>query len=258
MVDIQLVEPSNKNQVNEFVQFHYDLYKSCPQWGTPFYSDIKMMLNKNKHPFFEHSDADYFIARQNGKVVGRIAAIENKSYNRHHHSNDASFYLFDSIDDQQVANALFDALRDWVHKRGLTRIVGPKGFSGLDGYGILVEGFEHRQMMNMMNYKLSLLSTFFLNRLVSKKRMNLSPVIFKPMLSICPRKYMKFLDGLRTRSFWVKHFKSKKELVEWGPRMGEIYNNSFINNWEYYPLTQKEIKYSIDNVLMVAIPNILS
>ncbi len=64
------------------MKFHYDLYKNCPQWVPPFIADIKMMLNKQKHPFYEHSDADFFVAKRDGKVVGRIAAMENKPYNQ--------------------------------------------------------------------------------------------------------------------------------------------------------------------------------
>ena len=152
MVEVQQVDLSNKKEIKEFIQFHYDLYKGCPQWVPPFIVDIEAMLNKKKHPFYEHSDADFFVARREGKIVGRISAIENRSYNQYHHSKLASFYLFDSINDQEVADALFNALADWARKRGLNRLVGPKGFSALDGYGILVEGFEQRQMMNMMNY----------------------------------------------------------------------------------------------------------
>jgi hypothetical protein len=152
MLTVDLVDCSSKSQVNEFVQFHYDLYKGTPQWVPPFYSDVKLMLNREKHPFFEHSEGDFFIAKQDKKVVGRLAILENKPFNRYHACKKAQFYLFDCINDIDVARALFVRAFEWCKKRGLEAVVGPKGLSALDGYGIQIEGHEHRQMMNMMNY----------------------------------------------------------------------------------------------------------
>ena len=101
------------------------------------------MLNHDKHPFYEHSDAEFFIAVKDGKDVGRIAALENKPFNAYHGTKDAEFYFFDSINDQEVANALFQTVFDWAKARGLNHIVGPKGMSPFDGYGIQVEGYDH-------------------------------------------------------------------------------------------------------------------
>ncbi len=87
-------------------------------------------------------------------MLGRIALLENKPSNKYHDKKVACFYLFESVDDQSVAEKLFENGYDWAHKRGLNQILGPKGLSSFDGYGFQVEGFEHRQMMTMMNYNL--------------------------------------------------------------------------------------------------------
>ena len=153
MVTIEKIDTKDRKKVNEFVQFQYDLYKGTPQFCPPFVNDIKLMLNRKKHPFFEHSLADFFLARdEKGKVVGRIAAMENKPFNEYHKVKKCQFYLFDVVDDQEVADKLFEAVFNWAHEHGLNEVVGPKGFSAFDGYGILIEGFEHHQMMTMMNY----------------------------------------------------------------------------------------------------------
>jgi hypothetical protein len=114
--------------------------------------DAYLPLNRKKHPFFEHSEADFFLAVQDGKVIGRICAANNKRFNDYHKTKKAQFYFFDAINDLEVARALFDAVTTWANERGLDTLIGPKGLSPFDGYGILVEGFEHRQMMTMMNY----------------------------------------------------------------------------------------------------------
>jgi len=152
MVTIEPLDLKNKKAVNEFLKLPFDIYKDIPQWVPPILSDIKVMIDPTKHPFYEHSDAECFMARQDGKVVGRICAMENKPFNTYHGTHIAQFYLFECINDQDVANALFERTFEWARSRGFNEVVGPKGFSPFDGYGIQIEGFEHRQMMTMMNY----------------------------------------------------------------------------------------------------------
>lgn len=135
-----MIDSKDKREVERFINFHYDLYKGTPNWTPPFRNDIKLMFDQVKHPYYEHSQADFIVAEDNGKLVGRIAAMVNNPYNEYHKVKNAQFYLFDSINDQEVADGLFEAAYDWSRQRGLTRIVGPKGFSGFDGYGIVVEG----------------------------------------------------------------------------------------------------------------------
>ena len=150
MVTIEKVDTNNKLQVKRFVDLPYKLYKDCPQWVPPLFIDAYLPLNRKKHPFYEHSEADFFLAVRSGKVVGRICAANNKRFNEYHKTKKAHFYGFETINDLEVARALFDAVIDWSTARGLDTVIGPKGLSPFDGYGLLVEGFEHRQMMTMM------------------------------------------------------------------------------------------------------------
>ena len=154
MVTIEQIDTNSASQVNEFVKFHYQLYKDVPQWTPPFISDVKIMLNKQKHPFYEHSEGDFFVAKDGNEIVARLGVMENKLYNKEHDKKNAQFYLFDSIDNIDVVKPLFDRGFEWAKTRGLDSIIGPKGLSAFDGYGVLIEGFEHHQMMNMMNYNL--------------------------------------------------------------------------------------------------------
>ena len=149
---IEKVNTNDKAQVRRFVALPYRLYHQHPQWVPPPQQDIALMLSREKHPFYEHSDADFFVALRDGQVVGRVAAIENRPYNACHGVKQAQFYLFDCEDDLEIAMALFEHAFIWAKARGLDTVVGPKGFGPLDGYGLLVEGYEHRQMMTMMNY----------------------------------------------------------------------------------------------------------
>lgn len=252
MLTIDKVDISSKAQVNEFVMFHYSLYKNCPQWVPPFISDIKMMMNPNKHPFYEHSDAEFFIARRDGEVVGRIAGLENKPYNKYHEAHQAVFYLYDTIDDQEVSNALFDRVFDWAHKRGLNQVVGPKGFSAFDGYGIQIEGFDHRQMMNMMNYNFDYYPKLVENKGFEKEVDFVSCFVDAKKFQM-PEKILEIARRVEERGkFKIKRFKDKKELISWAWPIGEAYNKTFVNNWEYYPFSQNEIKFLVDQLMIVA------
>ena len=152
MVTIHKIDTTDKSQVRRFVRIPYRLYNNHPQWVPPLFIDAEMQLNREKHPYHEHSEADFFIAERNGQGVGRIAILENKPFNRYHNTQKAQFYLFDCEDDQEVATALFNRAFEWSRDRNLDHVIGPKGFGALDGYGLLVEGYEHRQIMTMMNY----------------------------------------------------------------------------------------------------------
>ena len=252
MLIIEKIDTEDKSQVKRFVQFYYDLYKNCPQWVPPLFVDAYLPLNRKKHPFFEHSQADFFLAVRGGEVVGRICAGENKLFNEYHKTRKAQFYFFDSIDDLEVVQALFEAASDWARQRGLDTLIGPKGLSPFDGYGILVEGFEHRQMMTMMNYNYAYYPKL-VEALGFEKEVDFVSCYLPADAFKIPERVERIAEwAMKRGNLWVKHFKSKKELVGWAQRIGRTYNKTFINNWEYYPFTQGDVDYAVQNVFMVA------
>jgi hypothetical protein len=219
--------------------------------------DAEVQLNRTKHPFFEHSDADFFLATKDGRDVGRIAALENKRFNEYHKTTQAQFYLFECEDDQEVANALFERVFEWSRGRGLNHVVGPKGFAPLDGYGIQVEGYEHRQMMTMMNYNYPYYVRLVENLGFTKEVDFVSCYMSKESFHL-PERLYRIVERVKTRSnLGVHRFKNKKELVAWSKKIGHLYNDSFVNNWEYYPLTDREIQFVVDNILTVADPKLI-
>ncbi|MFZ3079416.1 MAG: GNAT family N-acetyltransferase [Bellilinea sp.] len=257
MITVELLDIKNKKAINEFVKFPFEIYKNIPQWVPPILSDIKVMIDPGKHPFYEHSDGQCFVARRDGKMVGRICAMENKPFNAYHGTHIAQFYLFECIDDQEVANALFERVFQWAHERGLDEVVGPKGFSPFDGYGIQIEGFEHRQMMTMMNYNpeyyVRLVETLGFQKEVDFVSCYIPAASFK-----LPEKvHLVAQKVLEKGKFKVKTFPTTKDLKAWADRIGEAYNNTFVNNWEYYPLTKKEIDYTLQTLLTVADPKLI-
>ncbi len=257
MVEIHQVDIHSKADVKRFIQVPFELYKGHPQWVPRFIVDVRTMLNPDKHPYYEHSDADFFIAVQDGRDVGRIAALENKPFNDYHQTKDAEFYLFESINNQEVANALIGTVIEWARQRGLNKLVGPKGFGPLDGYGIQIEGFEHRQMMNMMNYNYPYYRDLVENLGFTKVVDFVSSYIQPQKFQLSPKVRKASQIAQKRGSFEVLDFRNKRHLREWAGKIGQAYNKAFVKNWEYYPLTQREIDFVVDNVMTIVDPNLI-
>jgi GNAT superfamily N-acetyltransferase len=257
MLTIEKVDTGNKRQARRFVEFQYQLYKDCPQWVPHLFVDAYLPLNRRKHPFFEHSEADFFLAVRDGEVVGRICAANNKPFNEYHKTKKAHFYAFDSINDLEVARALFEAVFNWAGERGLDTLIGPKGLSPFDGYGILVEGFEHRQMMTMMNYNYDYYPKL-MEALGFEKEVDFVSCYLPADAFKIPERVGQIAKRVIERGkLKVKKFKSKRELIQWAPRIGKAYNKAFIHNWEYYPFSAGDIKYAVDNIFLVADPRLI-
>jgi len=252
MLQIEKVDTSNKKHVKKFIDFYYHLYQDCPQWVPPLYIDSYMQLNRQKHPFFTHSEADFFLAVRDGKVVGRICAAENIPFNQYHKTKKAQFYFFDCLDELEIARALFEAVFDWARRRNLDTLIGPKGLSPFDGYGIQVEGFEQRQMMTMMNYNYAYYASL-VEQLGFEKEVDFVSCYLPTTSFQIPERVERIAQRVQERGkLAVKRFANKRELVKWAPRIGEAYNKAFINNWEYYPFSPADVAFAVDNVFMVA------
>ena len=257
MLTIERVDTFSKAQVRRFVRIPFRLYHNHPQWVPPLFIDAEMYLNRDKHPYYGHSDADFFIASRDGRDVGRIAALENRNFNKVHGTRQAQFYFFDCEDDPEAAAGLFEQVIEWANGRGLDRLVGPKGFGPLDGYGLLVEGYEHRQMMTMMNYNYP-----YYVRLVEalgfEKEVDFVSCYVEVDKFRLPERVHRIAERVQQRgTLKVERFQTKRDLKAWANRIGAAYNQAFVHNWEYVPLTEAEIKFVLDNLMLVADPRLI-
>jgi hypothetical protein len=249
MLTTHQIDTTDRAQIHRFLRLPYRLYKNHPQWVPPPRPDIAVMLDRVKHPFYEHSDADFFIAEQEGEVVGRIAALENRPYNEYHDLKVAQFYLFECENDRAIAEALFARVTEWAHDRGLTKLLGPKGFGILDGYGLLVEGFEHRQMMTMMNYNYEYIPRI-VEALGFEKEVDFVSCHLDAQIYRMPERIHRIADRVRKRgNLYIKQFSGRRELKTWGEPVRKAYNRAFANNWEFAPMTSREADFVMKNAI---------
>ena len=252
MVSIEKVNTDNRLQVKRFVQLPYRLYKGWSYWVPPLYLDAFMYLNRHKHPFHEHSEVDFFLAIRDGRDVGRIAAIENKPFNRYHNTRKADFYLFECENDPEACTALFNTVFEWAKARGLDTLMGPKGMGPLDGYGLLVFGHDQRQTMTMLNYNYPYYQQL-VEALGFEKEVDFVSCYLPADKFRVPERVERIAQRVMERGgLKVKQFKNKKELMAWAPRIGKAYNNAFVQNWEYYPLSPREIDFVVSNIMTIA------
>ncbi len=257
MLSIQQVDTESKEQVNEFVKLPYKLYANCSQWVPPLFMDARLPLQRDKHPYYEHSFADFFLAKDEDRVVGRIAALENTHYNQYHGTRNAQFYCFECENNPEAAAGLFERVFDWAHKRGLNKVIGPKGFAVLDGYGLLVEGYEHRTIMTMMNYNYAYYPEL-LEGLGFQKEVDFVSCYVNMDNWILPERIHRIADRVKQRGvLGVQEFNTKSDLKRWASRIGKAYNKTFVNNWEYSPLTEREIALVLENMMTVADPRLI-
>lgn len=138
---IEIKEVVSKKDIKEFVEFPLRLYKDNPNFVPPLYSEEKALFKKET-VYSEQAESVFYIAKRGNETVGRIQGILQRVSNEKWNQKRVRFTRFDSINDQEVANALFSAIEGWAKQKGMEEVVGPLGYSDLDREGLLIEGFD--------------------------------------------------------------------------------------------------------------------
>lgn len=139
---IKIVEVNSKKEIKNFLNFPLKLYKGNKSYVPPLYADEKKMF-RSDYMYYDQSESKFWNAYKDGVMVGRVQAILQKAANKKWNQKRVRFTRFDSIDDQEVADALLKAVEDFAKEKGMTEVVGPLGFSDLEREGLLIEGFEY-------------------------------------------------------------------------------------------------------------------
>lgn len=150
---VNIIKVTTKKQLKQFIRFNCELYKGNPYFVPDLYEDMIGTLRKDRNAAFEFCEADYFLAMQEDKIVGRVAAIINHRANEKWNRKAVRFGWIDFIDDAEVSEALLATVEKWGKERGMTEIQGPLGFTDFDPEGMLVEGFDRvSTMATIYNY----------------------------------------------------------------------------------------------------------
>ena len=244
-------------EARAFLELPYDLYDSCPQWVPPLRAEARRMLER-RHPFFEHSPGEFFIARRGTATVGRVLALENTRYNARHGRRFAWFYLFECAQDPEAAGGLLAEVERWARRRGLASVVGPGGMGAGTGVGVLVDGFQHRAAMTMMGwnhpYYPSLLEQAGYSPFKHYYSARLELETFR-----MPERVHSLAEKVLARGrFRVQEFRGRRELLAVAPRLGRIYNTAIAaSHPDSYPYTESELGEVIRQFAQVAEPALI-
>jgi GNAT superfamily N-acetyltransferase len=237
-----------------FIKFPWRIYANDPVWVPPLLLERKEFLDQKKHPFYEHGDAALFLARSGGEIVGRIMASDDPSYNALHQTNVGCFGLFESIDDQEIANALFASAADWLRRRGRDEIMGPIDYSTNYVCGLLVDGFQFPPMLltshNPPYYSALIEGCGF------QKVMDLYAWWFANPAEAATR-LRRLSDALKKRQEVRLRHGNLRDIAGEARRLREIYNQAWGNNWGFVPFTEKEFEFMTHELKPILVPELV-
>ncbi|MEA3408617.1 MAG: hypothetical protein U9R48_11180 [Chloroflexota bacterium] len=249
------IDTGNRQYVKAFLRFPFVLYEDVPQWVPPFARQARLVLDREHHPFYEHSEAAFFLAREQEETIGRLAVLENRRYNLANDDAAAFFALFECRDTVDASRALFEAGFDWARRRGLRRIKGPRGFSHLDGIGLLISGFAHRPAMGIpyaLPYYQDLVEDVGFRKVddILSGHMTRDGRVPEKIHSISEQ-------AQKRRGLQVVSFRSRRDLLALAPRFRTLFNNSLGANEDNIPLTEKEVGMLARRLLAFADPRLI-
>lgn len=243
----------SRRDKSAFAKMPWPIYRDDPQWVPPLISEVKEFINRRKHPFYLHGDAQAFLALRGGRAVGRILVSDDPHYNQLHGTNLGCFGMFESVRDESVTHALLDAAAGWLRAKGRNAIMGPIDYSTNYPCGLLIDGFDTPPSV-MMNHNpphyAELLESWGLAKVKDLYSWWFTDP--KNMVEHWRRRAERLAErgGVSVRPFNPKDFDAEVE------RCASVYNDSHDANWGFVKLSEEEFRYSAKQIARLAKPDL--
>lgn len=237
--------PLDRSNLIKFTHFQIDLYKGNPYYVPPLVIDDVNTLTPSHNPAFDFCECACFMAYDDkGKAVGRIAAIINSAVNERKDAKELRFGWIDFIDSHEVSEALIEAASEWGRNKGMTKIVGPLGFTDLDHEGLLTFGYEELSTMaTIYNYP------YYVEHL---ERLGFKPEVewleyVMDVPDAIPERYSRIADIVKKKfNLRVLKYTSKKKIKrDYGHALFRLINEAYDKLYGYSPLTDRQIDYYV-------------
>ena len=238
MAQIEISRVASPAERDRFIKFPWQIYENDPVWVPPLLIERKQFLDRKKHPFYEHGDAELFLARVGGEVVGRIMACDDPKYNALHQSKVGFFGMFESIDDQQVASALLDAAADWLRQRGRDQIIGP-----ID-YSIVLTAYNppyYRGLIEACGFgkEIDLYGWWFSNPTEAVIRLR------------------RLAGALEKRREITLRQGNLRDLAGESRKLLQIYDQAWKNNWGFVQFTEREFEFMTQELKPILVADLV-
>ncbi|NMB74851.1 MAG: GNAT family N-acetyltransferase [Myxococcales bacterium] len=249
-MNINIRSVQTKAERKQFVMIPWRIYKDDPKWVPPLIQDRMETLDPAKNPFFEHGEAQLFIAERDGEPVGRVTAHTNRLHNEYHKDKTGFFGFFESIDDPAVARALLEAAEGWLKQKGCDQALGPESFSTNEEVGMVVEDRAGSPMI-MCSY-----NPPYYPRLLEACGYQKAKDLYGWYYTVgevpeAPRQVADAVaqhPGLKLRTVDMKNVLRDVRIVR------DIFNAAWSRNWGYVPWTEKEVEHSAEMLKLILIP----
>ena len=241
---IEVRPVAGRGEMTKFIKLPFRLHEGTV-WVPPLITERRKFLDRDKNPFFDHAEAEYFLAWRGDEVVGRISAQVDERWDQFQGGNDGMFGFFECENDPEAAKALIGAAGEWLRGRGRERVVGPMDFSTNDECGLLIEGYELAPLI------LQPWHPPYYAELIEGEGMTKSMDLlmwwlelggqmytdegFHPMIHELAKK-VEGEHGVTIRDF------RKKDLEAEITRFIEVYNSAWEKNWGFVPITEEEVR----------------
>ena len=209
-------------------------------------------MDKEHHPFYKHSEADFILVESGRKTLGRVAVLHHKNFCEFHKTNTAFFFYYEAVDDQEVANLLISTAEEWCKERQIDELYGPRGFLRSNCIGLLVEGFDQQPATGMDLQPALLPGTARPMRFREKH----GSFFRSPGVHIFDRRIHGGSEKkvLSRGNFVVQNFKNKSEMEAWIPKIEVVERKAFAEILDYIPSTQEEFELLARNIIAIADP----
>ncbi len=249
------VEPVRSGKdLHAFVTFPWRVYRDDPHWVPPLIGDTKNLFDPDKNPFFEHGEVQPFLARRDGEIVGRIAAIRNRGHEEFHDEAMGFFGFYEAMNDPEVTAALLEPVRTFLRERGLPRFIGPMNPSTNDDCGLLVDGFDRPPFVMMPHgrpYYDALLKGAGLEKAKDLLAYYIEGREVPERLERGGALVEKRNPNVTVRPFDKKRFASEVE------KFRTVYNSAWERNWGFVPMTDHEIDHMAKQLKQVLDPGLI-
>lgn len=253
MIEVRKV--TNGGMMRDFIMLPWSagIYKNDPCWVPPLISDMKKMFDRGKGYFFEIGEVEFFLAYKDGIPVGRITAQVNRLYEKKYDTRTGFFGFFESIDDLEVAGALFDAASGWLGQKGKAVMNGPQSFSIYDSVGFEVEGIDRMPTTGLFHfapYYKDLAEGCGFVKCIDWYCFLVKKIdAYKPYLDDIKGRILKNMDV----EFKILDKRDMKKRVK---EIQEIFNIAWDGNWGHLPLTDRQMDMIFQELKLIAIPEL--
>jgi len=253
MASVSIRPVRNRRELKRFVKVPFHLHRDSEQWVAPLVFERMQFLDRRKNPWFEHGEAEFFLAERDGEPVGRISAHADGRWDEFQGGKDAMFGFFEAAEDPEVVRALFGAATEWAVGRGRERILGPMDFTTNDEIGILIEGFERRPMI------LEPWHPPYYQRLIEAEGFAKAMDVLMWELRMGELKEGERFDpsiheaaekALREEGIVIRNMR-KREMAAEVRRFMDVYNEAWGENWGFVPITDAEVEFQAKNLKQV-------